>query len=122
MGSLGSILRLQLLIAIGSSFWILATADKRILLEPEYSLHERPPTEEGEPLLIQVCYLKKDRSMYMLNYQASINLRNILEVWEKEQLVSLETTLRLYWKVTKHPQTKSCVKKLFLNIFNIDAL
>ena len=31
--------------------------------------------------------------------QASINLRNILEVREKEQLVSLETTLRLYWKV-----------------------
>ena len=41
--------------------------------------------------------------------QASINLRNILEVWEKEQLVSLETTLRLYWKVT-HPETKSCNK------------
>ena len=35
--------------------------------------------------------------------QASINLRNILEVREKEQLVSLETTLRLYWKVT-HPE------------------
>ena len=33
--------------------------------------------------------------------QASINLRNILEVREKEQLVSLETTLRLYWKVRR---------------------
>ena len=32
--------------------------------------------------------------------RASINLRNILDVSEKEQLVSLETTLRLFWKVT----------------------
>ena len=46
----------------------------------------------------------------MFNYKASINLRNILEVWEKEQLVSLETTLRLYWKVTR-PETKSYNEK-----------
>ena len=31
--------------------------------------------------------------------RASINLRNILDVSEKEQLVSMETTLRLFWKV-----------------------
>ena len=31
--------------------------------------------------------------------QASINLRNILDVAEKEQIISLETTLRLYWRV-----------------------
>jgi len=49
----------------------------------DYSLHERPPTKEGEPVLIE----------------ASINLRNILDVAEKEQIISLETTLRLYWKV-----------------------
>jgi len=85
MWLLGSILRLQLLLVVGSSFWMIAIADKRILLEPEYNLHQRPPTVEGEPLLIQ----------------ASINLRNILEVREKEQLVSLETTLRLYWKDTR---------------------
>ena len=30
--------------------------------------------------------------------RASINLRNILDVAEKEQIISLETTLRLYWK------------------------
>jgi len=30
--------------------------------------------------------------------EASINLRNILDVAEKEQIISLETTLRLYWK------------------------
>ena len=63
MGSLGSILRLQLLLGIGSPFWMLASADKRILLEPGYSLHERPPTQEREPLLIQVSYrLKMQRT------------------------------------------------------------
>ena len=49
------LLRLKLLLVVGSSFWIEAKADKRILLEPEYNLHQRPPTEDGEPLLIQVC-------------------------------------------------------------------
>ena len=32
--------------------------------------------------------------------RASINLRNILDVAEKEQIISLETTLRLYWRVS----------------------
>ena len=35
----------------------------------------------------------------MGSQRASINLRNILDVSEKEQLVSMETTLRLFWKV-----------------------
>ena len=35
-----------------------------------------------------------------LQINASINLRNILDVAEKEQIISLETTLRLYWKVS----------------------
>ena len=65
MGSLGSILRLQLLLGIGSPFWMLASADKRILLEPEYSLHERPPTQEREPLLIQVSYRLKIKMTYV---------------------------------------------------------
>merc|ERR1711970_91718 len=47
-----------------------------------YSLHERPPTQEGAPVEIT----------------AAINLRNILDVKEKEQIISLETTLKLYWK------------------------
>ena len=34
-----------------------------------------------------------------MTISASINLRNILGVGEKEQIISLETTLRLYWKV-----------------------
>ena len=54
MWLLASIARLQLLLGVVSSFWMLAVADKRILLDPEYSLHQRPPTQEGEPLLIQV--------------------------------------------------------------------
>ena len=36
----------------------------------------------------------------MGSQRASINLRNILDVSEKEQLVSMETTLRLFWKVS----------------------
>ena len=57
--------------------------DSKVVFTEDYSLHERPPTKEGEPVLIK----------------ASINLRNILDVVEKEQIISLETTLRLYWKV-----------------------
>merc|ERR1719513_116721 len=57
-------------------------ADSKVEFTEDYSVHERPPAKEGEPVLIE----------------ASINLRNILDVAEKEQIVSLETTLRLYWK------------------------
>ena len=39
-----------------------------------------------------------------LQINASINLRNIFHVIEKEQIISLETTLRLYWKVRKQSQ------------------
>jgi len=57
--------------------------EHRIKMEKGYNLQERPASvEEGGPLLIR----------------ASINLRNILDVSEKEQLVSMETTLRLFWK------------------------
>jgi len=77
---------LQLLIALS------AAKEHRFTLSEDYSVQERPPSqEEGEPLLIK----------------ASVNLRNILDVAEKEQLVSLETTLRLYWKdprITPNPR------------------
>jgi len=57
--------------------------DHKIILESGYNLQERPKTSNSnKPLLIK----------------ASVNLRNILQVSEKEQLVSLETTLRLFWK------------------------
>ena len=61
----------------------LTRGDPKVIFSPDYSLHERPPTEAGQPVVIE----------------ASINLRNILDVSEKEQIISLETTLRLYWKV-----------------------
>ena len=61
----------------------MARGDHKVIFPPGYSLHERPPTIDGKPVVIE----------------ASINLRNILDVAEKEQIISLETTLRLYWKV-----------------------
>ena len=61
----------------------LAKAEHKIIFSEDYSLHERPPTEDGKPVVIE----------------ASINLRNILDVAEKEQIISLETTFRMYWKV-----------------------
>ena len=48
-------MRIQALLIVGFSLWIEALADSRILLEPEYSLHQRPPTDEGQALLIQVA-------------------------------------------------------------------
>merc|ERR1719510_1259210 len=41
-----------------------------------------PPSNNGKPLLVNV----------------SLNLRNIFEVNEKAQYISLETSLRMYWK------------------------
>ena len=58
-------------------------AEHKVVFSEGYSANERPPTEDGKPVLIE----------------SSINLRNILDVAEKEQIISLETTLRLYWKV-----------------------
>ena len=55
--------------------------DKRIILQDGYSIHELPPNS-GEPLLVNF----------------SVNLRNILGVNEKDQYISLETSLRMYWR------------------------
>ena len=60
--------------------------EHKVILSEGYSVNERPPTKDGQPVLIE----------------SSINLRNILDVAEKEQIISLETTLRLYWKVILH--------------------
>ena len=60
----------------------LARGEHKVSFSESYNANERPPTEKNGPLLIE----------------ASINLRNILDVAEKEQIISLETTLRLYWK------------------------
>ena len=53
----------------------------KIILSPDYRPDEKPP---GSPLVIQ----------------ASLNLRNIISIDEIHQQISLETTLRLYWKVS----------------------
>ena len=59
-------------------------SDKRIIFQDGYSIHELPPTS-GEPLLVNF----------------SVNLRNILGVNEKDQYISLETSLRMFWKDTR---------------------
>lgn len=62
-----------------------ASPEHRVSFSEDYNSQLLPPTEDGGPVVIQ----------------ASINLRNILDVAEKEQIISLETTLRLYWKDTR---------------------
>ena len=59
--------------------------DRRIILQDGYSIHELPPTLGQEPLLVNF----------------SVNLRNILGVNEKDQYISLETSLRMYWMDTR---------------------
>ena len=72
-----------ILYALVSGFILQATGYQKITLSPDYNLHELPPSDG--PLLVE----------------SSINLSNILGVLEKEQLISLETSLRLYWKDTR---------------------
>ena len=62
---------------------VLIASNSQVVFQEGYSVDERPPTANNQPVLIN----------------ASINLRNILDVAEKEQIISLETTPRLYWKV-----------------------
>ena len=63
--------------------FIVAQPNKKFTLEPGYDFHELPPSHgHGSPLLVE----------------ASINFSNILEVLETQQLISLETSLRLYWR------------------------
>ena len=49
---------------------------------PNYSIHEAPIISDDNPIIIDF----------------SINLRNILEVNEVAQLISLETSIRMFWK------------------------
>ena len=70
----------------------LVTAEHKVIFSEGYSVNERPPTKDGEPVFIE----------------SSINLRNILDVAEKEQIISLETTLRLYWKV-RYVECEYCI-------------
>ena len=57
---------------------------KLLNISPDYSIHEAPVNrfDPGKPVPVEF----------------SINLRNVLGVNEKEQLISLETSLRMFWK------------------------
>ena len=56
-----------------------------VIVASDYNANESPPTRQGQPLEVEF----------------SINLRNVLEVNEKQQLITLETSLRMYWKDTR---------------------
>ena len=67
-------------------------------MDDDYNPHEAPVLRKGEALPVEF----------------SINLRNVLGVNEKEQLLSLETSLRMYWKdprVRLHPEALQNIGK-----------
>lgn len=53
----------------------------RVHIDPNYNIHEAPVRNSGHPIDVNF----------------TINLRNILEVNEVAQLISLETSIRLFW-------------------------
>lgn len=55
---------------------------RHIDIHPDYNIHEAPRGEHGKPL----------------NVDFSINVRNVLGVNEREQILSMETSLRMYWR------------------------
>ena len=57
----------------------LVSSVHKIIIPQDYQPDEKPP---GNPILVK----------------ASLNLRNIISVSEINQRISLETTLRLFWK------------------------
>ena len=54
----------------------------KVHLSPNYSIHEAPIYTEGVPIDVNF----------------TINLRNILEVNEVAQLISMEISIRMFWK------------------------
>lgn len=58
------------------------TALRDVKFTQDYNKNEMPPSHDGKPLMVNV----------------SLNLRNIFEVNEKAQYITLETSLRMYWK------------------------
>jgi len=73
--------KLKMILILIAAIFRPVSANSQLHIDENYNLHERPLSDDGGPLLLN----------------ASINLRNILDVDEKAQLVSLETTLRFYW-------------------------
>ena len=76
---------MSVLVFLDLSYLLMAKEQEyqKFILTPDYNTNEQPPSEG--PLTIE----------------ASINLSNILEVLEKQQLITLEASLRLYWKETR---------------------
>ena len=83
--------------------WLgLVAGDRRVHMEEGYDAQvsgvdltlcqERPHAPTN-------CSTAECRPHPPLLIRASIDLRNVFDVSEKEQHVSLETTLRLYWQV-----------------------
>ena len=66
----------------------------KFTLTSNYNKEETPPSGE-DPLLIS----------------ASINLRNIFEVSETKQQISLDTTLRFYWRDIRITPEQSHLKE-----------
>ena len=54
---------------------------KLVEFHPDYNIHEYPVTNNGTPLSVEF----------------QVNLRNVLEVNEVSQIVTLETTIRMFW-------------------------
>ena len=58
------------------------TIHPSVHIDPDYNIHEAPVNKNGGPIDVNF----------------TINLRNILEVNEVAQIISLETSIRLFWK------------------------
>ena len=77
-----TLLLLLLFIGISATTSSVSEVHPDLDIEDGYNIHEAPLLENGQPLPVNF----------------SINLRNVLGVNEKEQLISLETSLRMFWK------------------------
>ena len=78
----GFILRILIVSALVSVCISDSNVDPRVHINPDYNLHEAPFRKDGKPIDVNF----------------TINLRNILEVNEVAQIISLETSIRLFWK------------------------
>merc|ERR550539_1685427 len=67
-----------------------------------YNTNDLPPVGEGEKIQVNV----------------SLNLRNIFEVNEKAQYITMETSIRMYWRdgrIRSKPKLNSGVEFVSLN-------
>ena len=72
----------------------------KVYFEQNYSIHEAPNYNENEPIDVNF----------------TINLRNILEVNEVSQLISVETSIRMMWKDYRvHAKLKKDTEYITLN-------